>query len=169
MKDNNFIYSENIQEIKPLTINLSFHLNKNKEIICYLRRKFIIREENSAFWKEFFTGSLSRVPIKTNLLVKFSNANCDDPSFCYSENIAEVNPLILNLTLTKPNGVKTGDLRKKIPMLKKDAEFWGKVIMAMLLKEPIETEVLIEFRNPGLSALKIKQWGLLKEGIKINL
>ena len=94
-----------------------------------------------------------------------------DNNFVYSKNIHEIKPLILNLTLSQnPDGQRYGELRKKFLIKEgENDEFWKEFFAASLQGKPVRAEVLIEFRNRDFSALKIKQWGLLKEGIKIYI
>ena len=91
-------------------------------------------------------------------------------SFVYSKNIQEIKPLVLNLTLSiNPKGQHVGELRKVFLIKEENKEFWKEFFASSLNGLPIKAEVLIEFRNRDFSALKIKQWGLLKEGIQINI
>lgn len=91
-------------------------------------------------------------------------------NFVYSNKIQEIKPLVLNLTISKnPNGENIGELRKVFLIRNENKEFWKEFFAASLQGIPIKAEVLIEFRNPGISATKLKSWGLLKEGITIKL
>lgn len=70
MKDD-FIYSEDIEEIKPLTLNLTVHRKKDGTIEGQLRKKFTINTEDPSFWKELFSHSLEGKNIKAPVLIVF--------------------------------------------------------------------------------------------------
>lgn len=90
-------------------------------------------------------------------------------NFEYSKNIEEIKPLILNLTITKnEHGKNIGELRKVFTIHESNKAFWSEFFAASLSGTPIKAQVLIEFRNPFLSALKLKELGLLKKGITIK-
>lgn len=66
-----FIYSEGIEEIKPLTLNLTVHRNKDGTIEGELRKKFIIDMSNPDFWINLFSRSLEGKNIKAPVLIVF--------------------------------------------------------------------------------------------------
>jgi len=89
--------------------------------------------------------------------------------FAYSKNIESIKPLVLNLTLsTDKEGKRTGELRKKFLIKAENTSFWSELFSASLSGKTIKAEVIIEFSNPFLSAIKLKEWGLLKTGTVIK-
>ena len=70
---NNFAYSKNIQEIKPLILNLVLSHNPKGMPQGELRKVFLIKDENKDFWIEFFAASLTGTPVKAEVLIEFTN------------------------------------------------------------------------------------------------
>ena len=65
-----FIYSEGIEEVKPLTLNLSLRKKLDGSIEGELRKKVAISKD-SAFWIELFSKSLQGKPIKAPVIIVF--------------------------------------------------------------------------------------------------
>lgn len=65
-----FIYSEGIEEVKPLTLNLSLRRKPDGSIEGELRKKVAINK-NSEFWIELFSKSLQGKTIKAPVIIVF--------------------------------------------------------------------------------------------------
>lgn len=79
MDEEEFIYSDKIEQVAPLTLNLSIHITENDEVVVELRKKATINYKNKEFWLNFFSASLGDKPIKVNAQIvfrdKFSSAS----------------------------------------------------------------------------------------------
>jgi len=65
-----FVYSEGIEEVKPLTLNLSITRKPNGSIEGEVRKKIVI-DLNSDFWIELFSKSLQGKPIRAPVIIVF--------------------------------------------------------------------------------------------------
>lgn len=83
-KKEEFVYTEHIDEIKPLTLNLTI-TSTNGQIKGELRKVFIINKVNKAFWSQFFETSLSDKPISANVQIVFRD------KFASGARLAELN------------------------------------------------------------------------------
>jgi hypothetical protein len=94
-----------------------------------------------------------------------------EPEFEYTKDINEINPITLNITLSKiQNDVLTFELRKKIQIKLTDSEtkqFWINFFSNSLEGKKIKASMIIAFRDRFGSACKLKQMGLLKPKTKI--
>jgi len=68
-----FIYSKDIEEIKPMTLNLTLFRQDETHVKGELRKKFTIDLNNSETWVELFSKSLEGKPIKANIIIAFRN------------------------------------------------------------------------------------------------
>jgi hypothetical protein len=68
-----FVYTTDIEEIKPMTLNLTIVERTNKTIKAELRKKFTIDLENPKVWIDLFSASLEGKPIKANIIIAFRN------------------------------------------------------------------------------------------------
>lgn len=68
-----FIYSKDIEEIKPMTLNLTLGQVVDKKIQAELRKKFTIDLNNKETWIELFSKSLEGKTIKANIIITFRN------------------------------------------------------------------------------------------------
>ena len=68
-----FIYSEDIEEIKPMTLNLTLVRQDATHIKGELRKKFTIDLNNPDAWVELFSKSLEGKTIKANIIIAFRN------------------------------------------------------------------------------------------------
>ena len=68
-----FIYSKDIEEIKPMTLNLTLGQLKDNKIQGELRKKFTIDLNNKETWVELFSKSLEGKTIKANIIITFRN------------------------------------------------------------------------------------------------
>jgi len=66
-----FIYSDGIEEIKPLTLNLSLTKKDAHFAIGELRKKIVIDLDNPEFWIKLLSSSLEGKPIKANVIIVF--------------------------------------------------------------------------------------------------
>jgi hypothetical protein len=65
-----FVYSDKIEEIKPLTLNMVLWI-ENGQLLCEFRKKISVNEANKDFFKKFFSASLAGKPIKIDAQVVF--------------------------------------------------------------------------------------------------
>jgi len=73
MTTDDFIYSRGIEEIKPMTLNMTLH-KRPGSVVVEFRKKVIINLSDAVFWTEFFSRSLEGKPIKANVMVVFRDA-----------------------------------------------------------------------------------------------
>ena len=69
-----FVYSDKIEEITPLTLNLTFSKKDNDTITLELRKKANVKlneESSKSFWMEFFSRSLEGKTVKANIIIVF--------------------------------------------------------------------------------------------------
>jgi len=66
-----FIYSEGIEEIASLTLNMTLHKKSKNKIEGEFRKKFTIDLEEPDFWIELFSNSLEGKDIKAPVLIVF--------------------------------------------------------------------------------------------------
>jgi hypothetical protein len=68
-----FIYSKDIEEIKPMVLNLTLGKVVDHKVQGELRKKFTIDLDNKETWIELFSKSLEGKPIKANIIIAFRN------------------------------------------------------------------------------------------------
>lgn len=69
-----FVYSDKIEEITPLTLNLTFSKKDEDTIAIELRKKasvYLSEEDSKKFWTEFFSRSLEGKTVKANIIIVF--------------------------------------------------------------------------------------------------
>jgi len=71
---NEFVYSEKIEEITPLTLNLTITGHDNNVVSLELRKKVVVNlsdPDSKEFWLNFFSNSLEGKTIKANTIIVF--------------------------------------------------------------------------------------------------
>ena len=69
-----FIYTKDIEEIKPMTLNLTLgNQVVDNKLKAELRKKFTIDLSNPDIWVELFSKSLEGKTIKANIIISFRN------------------------------------------------------------------------------------------------
>jgi len=68
-----FIYTKDIEEIKPMVLNLTLGRVIDHKVQGELRKKFTINLENKESWVNLFSNSLEGKPIKANIIITFKN------------------------------------------------------------------------------------------------
>jgi len=69
-----FIYTKDINEIKPMTLNLTLSNQIiNNKVKAALRKGFTIDLNNPDFWVNLFSASLEGKSIKANVIISFDN------------------------------------------------------------------------------------------------
>ena len=69
-----FVYSDKIEEITPLTLNLTFSKKDKNSITIELRKKANVNLNelhSKQFWMEFFSRSLEGKAVKANIIIVF--------------------------------------------------------------------------------------------------
>ena len=76
----------------------------------------------------------------------------------------------LNLTLfKKKDGTIIGEFRKKITINEENQIHFIDLFSNSLEGKPIQSKVIIAFRDPFISANRLKEFGLLKKGTQIKI
>lgn len=69
-----FVFTKDIEEIKPMTLNLTLDNQVvDGKIKGALRKKFTIDLKNPDLWLELFSKSLEGKTIKANVIISFNN------------------------------------------------------------------------------------------------
>ena len=68
-----FIYTQDIEEIKPLTLNLTLTHRNERYVKGELRKKFTIDLQDPKIWMDLFSASLEGKPIKSSVIITFRN------------------------------------------------------------------------------------------------
>lgn len=69
-----FVYSDKIEEITPLTLNLTFTKKDENTITLELRKKASVKlddKQSKDFWVEFFSRSLEGRTVRANIIIVF--------------------------------------------------------------------------------------------------
>lgn len=69
-----FIYTEDIENINPMTLNLTLTSRDEHRVMGELRKKFTIDLNHPEQWVELFSSSLEGKPIKANVIITFRNS-----------------------------------------------------------------------------------------------
>lgn len=69
-----FKYSDKIEEITPLTLNLTITGRHNNMVSLELRKRVVVDlsdDKNKSFWVNFFSNSLEGKTVKANTIIVF--------------------------------------------------------------------------------------------------
>lgn len=91
----------------------------------------------------------------------------NNDNFEYSKDIEEIDPIVFNLSLNKTDKGIQGELRKRFLIKEVEKAFWMQVFEASLKGKPIQAKIKIVFRDPLLSAIKLKELNLLEQELKL--
>jgi hypothetical protein len=88
--------------------------------------------------------------------------------FIYTEQIEEVMPLVFNIALSKDRGYDICEFRKKVSINDSTRPVLKKLFTAALAGKPVKIDVQIVFRDEVMSAIRLKEMGLLDINISVK-